>query len=567
MMLDETDPRLFITVRKLVAASLLEVFKDIVPGYKIRPPTEKERQQKMTKETRQLVGYEESLLRQYRHYLTVLVQMTQGLKSKKTSALLKRFPSLSEDTAEGLGLLALRCLCDLLLTIPHFNYRSNITSEVIFFMAHKNKEVSELCCETVRRIYKQDRLGEISLEIVRQTTKMVKERNYSVNPEVLRTFLSLKIKDVDLNKEAEAEKKSKKFMTYKEKKQRLSRMERKKTKQMEQVDKDLQETKAEESKQKKNRLYTEITKQVFLTYFGVLKKATSSVLLSAVLEGLARFAHLINIEFFDDLFKLFHNLIESGALSYRERLHCVQTVFTILSGQGDVLNVDPLSFYTHLYNSLFHLHAGESSEDVPTALSCLEIMLIKRKKKISKQRVLAFTKRLSTLCLQLLHNGAVSCLAAVCHYMHNHLCTEILLDPDCQHGSGLYLPELEEPEHCNAQNTALWELHILKRHYHQAVQRLATHALSGSPLQLDRAVLPGEIGKRSAEDLFSDYSPAEMAFKPAVPAPVKMSSTTLKKNSNKLRHLKLQERIDTTLGEGLNLDVIDFSSILDRDCS
>ena len=38
---------------------------------------------------------------------------------------------------------------------------------------------------------------------------------------------------------------------------------------------------------------------------------------------------------------------------------------------------------------------------------------------------------------------------------------DFLLDNEVQ-GSGFYLPELDEPEHCNAQNTALWELHTLQ---------------------------------------------------------------------------------------------------------
>lgn len=39
--------------------------------------------------------------------------------------------------------------------------------------------------------------------------------------------------------------------------------------------------------------------------------------------------------------------------------------------------------------------------------------------------------------------------------------TDLLLDNESQ-GSGVFLPELEEPEYCNAQNTALWELHALR---------------------------------------------------------------------------------------------------------
>lgn len=42
---------------------------------------------------------------------------------------------------------------------------------------------------------------------------------------------------------------------------------------------------------------------------------------------------------------------------------------------------------------------------------------------------------------------------------------DFLLDNEVQ-GSGFYLPELDDPEHCNAQNTALWELHTLQVHRH-----------------------------------------------------------------------------------------------------
>ena len=46
-MLLETDPYVAVTVRKLVMVSLMEVFKDIVPSYRIRPLTEAEKTTKV----------------------------------------------------------------------------------------------------------------------------------------------------------------------------------------------------------------------------------------------------------------------------------------------------------------------------------------------------------------------------------------------------------------------------------------------------------------------------------------------------------------------------------------
>lgn len=39
----------------------------------------------------------------------------------------------------------------------------------------------------------------------------------------------------------------------------------------------------------------------------------------SVLEGLAKFAHLINIEFFDDLIKVLNELIGSGVSNTKDR--------------------------------------------------------------------------------------------------------------------------------------------------------------------------------------------------------------------------------------------------------
>lgn len=38
-----------------------------------------------------------------------------------------------------------------------------------------------------------------------------------------------------------------------------------------------------------------------------------------------------------------------------DQLHCVNTVFVILSGEGQLLNVDPSRFYRNVYRILNHL--------------------------------------------------------------------------------------------------------------------------------------------------------------------------------------------------------------------
>ncbi|KAK2148093.1 hypothetical protein LSH36_516g00022, partial [Paralvinella palmiformis] len=379
--------------------------------------------------------------------------------------------------------LAVRCLCELLITHPHFNYRTNIITVVIPFITHRSNKLSDLVCGYVKRLFREDKSGEVTLEVVRLIGRIIKSKHFEVKPKVLQLFLSLKIKEVNKG-DKEVENKA----ARREKLKKMSKRERKRYKQMKELERELGDASAEEKRKHKLKLNTEIVSLIFLTYFRILKTARQSILLSSVLEGLAKFAHLINLDFFDDLFAVLNDLVNSGDLTYRESLHCVQTAFTILSGQGAALNIDPMNFYRHLYCTLFQLHAGVSSEDMLIALKCMDVMINKRRK-------------------QLESHGIIGALAMVRGFMQFYPKTDLLLDTDYQ-GSGTFLPNLEEPEHCNAHNTALYELHFLQRHYHPMVRRYSTHILAGAPSQGSNS-LPVDI----AHNL--------MTFNPPISKPVK----------------------------------------------
>lgn len=71
-------------IARLGALSAVLVFKDIVPGYRIRPLTEKELQMKVTKETQKLRDFEAGLLRMYKGFVRLIVRRGGG--DKKTRA-------------------------------------------------------------------------------------------------------------------------------------------------------------------------------------------------------------------------------------------------------------------------------------------------------------------------------------------------------------------------------------------------------------------------------------------------------------------------------------------------
>uniref|UniRef100_A0A3B5MRX5 Nucleolar complex protein 3 homolog n=1 Tax=Xiphophorus couchianus TaxID=32473 RepID=A0A3B5MRX5_9TELE len=403
-MMMEADPSVAVSVRKMVMVSLMEVFKDIAPTYRIRPLTSAEKNTKVKKETQQLREFEESLVSQYKFYLEDLEQTIKDWKQKKR----KRSQVVSFQSYRGLAEVSVRCLCELLLSMPHFNFHNNIIVVLVPLMNDPLKKVSDMCCDAFRKLFQEDRVGGASLATVRVISGLTKSLNYNVRPEMLRTLLSLRIKEVEMKKDLEATAPKAKFMTNKEKKKNLSRMQRKWKKAEEKLEKELLEAEASESKEKKTKLHTETLNIIFLIYFRILKKAQRSVLLPAVLEGLANNDH--------------------DNLTNRESLHCIQTVFTILSGQGDALNIDPLNFYSQLYKILLRLHAGAPNDDIIIVLRCLDAMLTRRRKQVTLQRAMAFFKRLSVLSLHVLPNASIGILAANRATMHVSL-SSLLNEP------------------------------------------------------------------------------------------------------------------------------------------
>ena len=92
-----------------------------------------------------------------------------------------------------------------------------------------------------------------------------------------------------------------------------------------------------------------------MLYFSILKNPRPTPLLPAALRGIARFAHLVNVDFFKDLMNTLKEIVgdsamenpatdgqEGEAAANEEeridglalRLQCIITAFELLTGQG-----------------------------------------------------------------------------------------------------------------------------------------------------------------------------------------------------------------------------------------
>lgn len=372
-------------IRKLGMATQLAVYKDIIPGYRIRPLTDDDMRTKLTKDIRKLRNFEQALLGGYHDYLADLKKAAKFSGDRRMT-----------DKA-GVATVAIACAATLLNTVPHFNFRGNVLEILVGKLSTRQLDQDfAKSRDAIEQLFRDDEDGNASLEAVQMLTRMMKTRSYNIHESVLNMFLHLRLlsefvhkastnridKHSDDQPQLKMKKKDREFR---------SKKERKRLKEVKVVEKEMQEADAVVSHEERDKHQSEMLKLVFVAYFRILKARLPN-LMGAVLEGLARYAHLINQDFFADILEALREMISTAESTptitdgpasddedesndeedtsddygntskprnlSRESLLCIITAFALLQGQLDVvksassLHLDLDFFITHLYRTI-----------------------------------------------------------------------------------------------------------------------------------------------------------------------------------------------------------------------
>jgi nucleolar complex protein 3 len=474
---------------QLAILSLLAIFRDLIPSYRIRLPTASEMSVQVSLETKKLWDYERALLTHYQQYLKLLEKVWDKGKSQR---------SLST-----LTVTSMLCMCELLKAAFHFNFRSNLLSMVMRQINNGQcEEVSSACCSAVEHVFANDVQGEVALEATRLLSKAIKDRGFKVKARVLRTFLALPLRvHVD---EAQAAK----LATAAKKK--------KKDKELKEIEKELEEASASVDKILLARCQSDTLQAVTLTYFRILKSDNLNTgshmeeLLPAALEGLAKFAHLINIDTVKDLLAVLKDLLKSiDALPLEAALNCVLTAFQTLSGPGKEMQIDQKEYITPLYTQLPRLVTQSSSrKSTDSLLKCLDAALIKRRE-YSTTRVAAFLKQIFAVAMYAPQSTSIPLLAFGRQLLQRYPATHQLLENEQDAiTSGQFCPDVDDPELANPFSTAAWELASLKFHINPAVRQQAEGAATLKMLQM-----PAEDPDRLRSDLLQNEDELYVKFR------------------------------------------------------
>ncbi|KDQ18509.1 hypothetical protein BOTBODRAFT_63430 [Botryobasidium botryosum FD-172 SS1] len=494
-------------IRQLAFLSQLAVFKDVIPGYRIRPLTDKEKAVKVSQMVMRTREWEQGLVGVYQSYLKTLESEIKGLGELTT--------------------IAYKCLCSLLTSVTHFNFRLNIMSTIVARLSKRSwDETSELCLSSLITVLREDITGVSSLEVVRLLNRMVKERCFNVHPNLLSCLLHLRLKtelgvrssetradreDQGKDKGKKGDKKSKKDRIH------LSKKAKKALKERKEIEQEMHEAEAEVDKEERAKTHTETLKLLFVLYFKILKHPKPTALLPPALEGIARFAHLVNIDFFRDLLRVLKELMLRGKVEdnpeapeanavtedqeiLRQRLLCIVAAFELLSGQGEALNIDLGEFINHLYAIIPELAVSPSIEDAPqppvqksvqsdrpsrrgTALASPSDLLFRALSIASMSRAFssttpwrsaAFAKRLLTSSLSWPPATALRAIEFVRTLLVSEPMLDAILSTQDRRTDGVYRPDIDDPQLCNPFATTLWELQLLeKQHWDPKVREEA----------------------------------------------------------------------------------------------
>ncbi|PSR95581.1 Nucleolar complex protein [Actinidia chinensis var. chinensis] len=479
--------------------SLLAVFKDIIPGYRIRLPTEKELEMVVSKAVKKMRYYESTLLSAYKAYLQRLTALQQQASFQR---------------------VAIRCICTLLDAVPHFNFRESLLAVVVQNISSPDDVIRKLCCATIKSLFTNEGKhgGEATVEAVQLIAEYVKAHDCQLHPDSVEVFLSLSFdEDLGRTKMANADakfknKKNKKRKNFKESSQ-LQENDKKKSRQelmsktRNEVNSDFKAASFTQDVMERRRIQSETLSAVFQTFFRILKHSMQSIavrsegissssagasrghpLLAPCLNGIGKFAHLIDLDFMGDLINYLRKLAGGGSnsdgssekfwkqLTVAERLRCCIVAFKVMRNNLDALNIDLQDFFVQLYSIILEYKPGRDQGEI--LAEALKIMLCDDRQH-DMQRSAAFIKRLATFSLCFGSAESMAAMVTVKHLLQKNVKCRNLLENDAGGGSvsgpiAKYQPYASDPNLSGALASVLWELNLLSKHYHPAVSTLAS---------------------------------------------------------------------------------------------
>ncbi|CAJ1037773.1 Nucleolar complex-associated protein/CBF/Mak21 family, putative [Leishmania guyanensis] len=263
---------------------------DIIPSYRISSTLEGEDGggQRKQKEVYNVQKLEHEILTQYTHFLQLLRKLSRK----------------SHPEQQALG----SRLCAQLVksSAPEFNYADTLLSLAIDFANCKSVRVAQPCQTALSELLDGQKVSDTTEHIVGALLRIVRKRSYAMNPKLLNLLLHVRVAMVDVHREDLAEEKAKNKRFKKEDKELARQM---------------QKSKARRDRAEIAAKQTRIVHRIFVIYLRVIEASKTCLpvhqtkILAPTLEGLVKFAPLVNVELYQQLMEALKDLVKGGGVS------------------------------------------------------------------------------------------------------------------------------------------------------------------------------------------------------------------------------------------------------------
>lgn len=464
--------------------ALVPVFKSIVPGYRIRPLTEVEKKEKVSKEIAKLRGFEQTLLANYKAYINIL--SNNGKNFTKDT-----FAARTSITAA----------CELISNLSHFNFIEDLLGIVIRYVCRfkgdlpkhtedeekmQNIALFQRCISALREQLKEDvTYGKISFDICRLISKSLKQRRFQVNKEVVGLYLSLSILS-DYDPQNAFSDDNDKVKIKKKDRVHLSKKERKARKERKEIDEEMRKAELQVSAEERDRNQAEVLKVVLSNYLQVLKTRNDH-LMATVLEGLAEYGFMANLELIGDFLAIMKELIYDISSEQhlndhmiKQIMFCIVTSFTLVASGSNKIRMDMSKFIDVLYAILLEVAVDEEiNKSIKLLIRTLETIFINTKSS-PRVRNLAFTKKIYMLLLSTSEKPSLALLSFLTKLMDKAPEIKGMFSIDDRVENGFFVLDAEHPNRSNAEAASIWENSLLVHHYCPSISKAAKLLLKQS---------------------------------------------------------------------------------------
>ena len=447
------------------------VFLDVLPAYRVRLASHKEKEQAQTRETQKLRLKEEWLVKAYGEFVASLSRAARREEPQLVAC-------------------AIRCSGELYARRPQFNLSEDVLKVAVLGLDHVHDEVRANAARALKRAMADDRSGQACLAVARAVNGLLRDRKGGLRRADALHLLADLDAPTALDDEAFLEKNRLRKLVTKKQPAKAQKKVKSKTRRARddevQAAKDLKATAAHTDARDTRRAQRALVHELGLIYGRVVQSAFRGdgrmrrILLPAALRGLKKLAPACNADVLDAALAQNRGIARDETCEPETALCCADAALELCDATKDALDLDDDgAFVDGVFRAL--LAAAIDGKLDREALECV-LRTSTERSRLETGRAAAVLRRALLVSLNRFNGSAF--VAAARKILARDAVLECLLEDDEDRGpfsaGAPYNAAAVSAASASALGAPAWELVLLARHVDGRVAAQAKAMLAGT---------------------------------------------------------------------------------------